>query len=63
MCKGVAKSGQSCGSKLKMDDKNRDIFKRHFYMDVGIMCQARSGQPGVTSATFEQRGIASGGGF
>ena len=63
MYKDVAKSGQLCGSKLRMDDKDRDLFERRFYMNVGLMCQARSGQPGVTPGTFEQRGIASGGGF
>ena len=63
MCKGVAKSGQSCGSKSKMEDKDKDLFKRRFYMNVWIMWRAHSGQPGVTSGTFEQRGITSGGGF
>jgi hypothetical protein len=62
MGKDVAKSGQLGGSKLKMDDKDRDFFKRRFYMNVGLMCQAHSGQPGITSGTFERCGIASGGG-
>ena len=63
MCKGVDKSGQSCGSKLEMADQGRDLFKWRFYMDVSIMWRAHSGQPGVTSGTFEQRGITSEGGF
>jgi hypothetical protein len=63
MGKDVAKSGQSCGSKSRMDDTDRDLFKKRFYMNVGIMWRARSGQPGVTSRTFEQCGITSGGGF
>ena len=63
MSKEVDKSGQLGGSKLKMEDKNRVLFKRRFYMNVGIMWRAHSGQPGVTSGTFEQRGIRSGGGF
>ena len=63
MCKGVAKSGQLGGSKLKMEDKNRDLFERRFYMNVVIMWQAHSDQPGVTSGTFDQCRIASGGGF
>ena len=63
MCKGMAKSGQLGGSKLKMEDKDRDLFKRRFYMNAEIMWQAHSGQPGVTSGTFERCCIASGGGF
>jgi hypothetical protein len=63
MCNDVAKSGQLCGFKLKVDDKDRDLFKRRFYMNVSIMCRAHSGQPGVTSGTFERCGITSGGGF
>ena len=63
MCKDVAKSGQLCGSKLKMEDKDRDLFKRRFYMNVSIMWRVHSGQPGVISGTFEQRGITSGGAF
>ena len=63
MCKGMAKLGQLGGSKLRMDDKDRDLFKRRFYMSVSIMWRARSGQPGVTSGTFERCGITSGGGF
>jgi hypothetical protein len=63
MSKDVAKSGQLCGSKLKMTDQGRDLFKRRFYMNVGIMWRAHSGQPGVISGTFKQCGITSGGGF
>ena len=63
MCKAVAKSGQLCGSKLKMEGRGRDLLKRRFYMDVGIVWRAHSGQPGVISGTFEQRGITSGGAF
>jgi len=59
----VAKSGESCGSKLEMENKDRDLFKRRFYMSVSIMWRAHSGQPGVTSGTFERCGIASGGEF
>jgi hypothetical protein len=32
MSKAVAKSGQLDGSKLKMEDKDKDLFKRRFYM-------------------------------
>ena len=63
MCKAVAKSGQLGESKLKMEDKNRVLFKRRFYMNVGIMWRAHSGQPGVTSGTSERCGIRSRGGF
>jgi hypothetical protein len=63
MCKGVDKSGQSCGSKLKMENKDRGLFKRRFYMGIGIMCWAHSGQPGVISGTFERCGITRRGGF
>jgi hypothetical protein len=63
MSKDVAKSGQLGGSKLKMEDKGRDLFKRRFYMNAGIMWRAHSGQPGITSGTFERCGITSGGGF
>ena len=63
MGKDVAKSGQLGGSKLRMDDRDRDLFERRFYMDVGIMWRAHSGQPGITSGTFEQRSIMRGGGF
>ena len=62
MCNVMAKSGQLCGSKLRMEDKDRDLFERRFYMNVVIMWRAHSGQPGVTSGTFERCGIASGGG-
>jgi hypothetical protein len=63
MSNDVDKSGQSCGSKLRMDDGDRVLFKRRFYMNVGIMWRARSGQPGVTSGTSERCGIARRGGF
>ena len=63
MSKGVAKSGQLCGSKLKMEDKDRDLFKRRFYMNAEIMWRAHRGQPAVTSGTSEQRCITSGGDF
>jgi hypothetical protein len=36
MCKGVDKARQSCGSKLRMADRGRDLFKRRFYMVVGM---------------------------
>ncbi|MGB3459412.1 MAG: hypothetical protein WBB08_08990 [Halobacteriota archaeon] len=62
MCNDVAKSGQLGGSKLKMGDEDKDLFKRRFYMNVALMWRAHSGQPGVTSGTFERCGIASGGG-
>jgi hypothetical protein len=63
MCNDVAKSGQLGGSKSKMTDTGRDLSKRRFYMNVGIMWRAHSGQPGVTSGTVERCGITSGGGF
>ena len=63
MGKDVAKSGQLGGSKLEMGNKDRDLFKRRFYMNVSIMWQAHRGQPGVTLGTFERCGITSGGGF
>ena len=50
-------------SKSGIEDRGRDLFKGRFYMNVGIMCPAHSGQPGVTSGTFERCGIRSGGGF
>jgi len=62
MCKAAAKSGQLGETKLKMEDKDRDLFKRRFYMNIGIMWRAHRGQPGVTSGTSERCGIASGGG-
>ena len=62
MCKDMAKSGQLGGSKSITGYGNKDLFKRRFYMNVGIMCQAHSGQPGVTSGTFERCGIARRGG-
>lgn len=58
----MAKSGQLCGFKLEMAGRCGDLFKRRFYMNVGLMCQARSGQPGVASGTFEREGITNGGG-
>ncbi|MGB3459687.1 MAG: hypothetical protein WBB08_10450 [Halobacteriota archaeon] len=63
MSNDVAKSGQLCGFKLKMAGRGIDLFKRRFYMNVGIMWRAHSGQPGVASGTSERCGIASGGGF
>jgi len=62
MCKDVDKSGHSCGSKLRMEDRDEDLFKRRFYMNVAIMWRAHSGQPKVTSGILEERGIARGGG-
>ena len=59
----MAKSGRLWGYKLKMEDKDRDLFERRFYMNVGIMWRAHSGQPGVTSGTSERCGIMRGGGF
>ena len=50
-------------SKSGIEDKDKDLFKGRFYMNVVIMWRAHSGQPGVTSGTFERCGIASGGGF
>lgn len=50
-------------SKSGIEDKGRDLFKRRFSMNVSIMWRAHSGQPGVTSGTFEQRSITRGGGF
>jgi hypothetical protein len=63
MSKYVAKSGQLGGSKLRMVGGCGDLFKRRFYMGIGIMWRAHSGQPGVTSGTFERCGIARRGGF
>jgi hypothetical protein len=63
MSKDVTKSGKLGGSKLITGYRNRDLFKRRFYMNVGIMCRAHSGQPGVTYGTFEQCCIARIGGF
>ena len=62
MGKDVDKSEQLCGSKLEMAGGCGDLFKRHFCMFVGIMCQVPCIQPDVTSGTFERCGIASGGG-
>ena len=59
----MAKSGQACGSKLEMAGRCGDLFKRRFYMNVGIMWRAHSGQLGVRSGTFERCGITRRGGF
>jgi hypothetical protein len=40
MSKEVDKSGQSCGTKLRIEDGGTDLFKRCFYMNVAIMCRA-----------------------
>ena len=50
-------------SKSGIADRDKDLFKGRFYMNVGIMRRAHSGQPGITSGTFERCGITSGGGF
>ena len=63
MGEDVAKSGQLCGFKSMTGYGNIDLFKRRFYMNVATMWRAHSGQPGVTSGTFERCGITSGGGF
>jgi len=63
MGKDVAKSGQLGGSKSRREDRDGDLFKRRFYMNVGIMWQAHSGQPSVASGTSERCGITSEGGF
>ena len=57
------KMSRSGRSKSIIADRDRDLFERRFYMNVSIMWRAHSGQPGVRSGTFEQRGITSGGGF
>jgi hypothetical protein len=62
MSKGVDKSGQSCGSKSITGYKNKDLFKRGLSLVVVIMPQARSVHLGVTSRTFGQCCITSGGG-
>ena len=62
MGKEVAKSGQLGGSKLRIGDKGRDLFKRRFYMFVGIMWRVHSGHPKVTLGILEERSILSGGG-
>jgi hypothetical protein len=62
MCKGVAKLGQSRRFKLKIGDKGRDISKKGLSLVVVIMCRVPCGHPGVTSRTFEQCCIRSGGG-
>ena len=61
--KDVDKLGQLCGPKLEMAGGCGDLFKRRFYMNVSFMWRAHSGQPGVTSGTFERSGITSGGDF
>ena len=58
----MAKSGRLCESKSITGYGNIDLFERRFYMNVAIMWRARSGQPGVTSGTFERCGITNGGG-
>ena len=58
----MAKSGQSDGSKLTIRDKGRDLSKRGLSLVVVNMPQARSVHPGVTSRTFDQCCITSGGG-
>ena len=63
MSKEDVKSGQSCVSKLRIEDGGTDLFKRRFYMNVAIMCRARSVYPKVTLGIFEECGITSGGGF
>jgi len=60
---GGDKLSASERSKSTMEDRSRDLFKGRFYMNVGIMWRAHSGQPGVTSRTFEQCCITSGGAF
>ena len=60
---GGDKLSASERSKSGIEDRGRDLFKGRFYMNVGIMWRAHSGQPGVTSGTFERCGITSGGGF
>jgi hypothetical protein len=63
MSKDVDKLWQVCGSKLKVGGKRGDLFKRRFYMIVGIMCLAHKGYPKVTLGIFEERSITSGDGF
>ena len=60
---GGDKLNESERSKSTMGDRGRDLFKRRIYMNVEIMWRAHSGQPGITSGTFEQCCITSGGGF
>ena len=57
------KLGRGSGSKLVTGYRDRDLFKRCFYMNVAIMCRARSVYPKVTLGIFEEGGITSGGGF
>jgi len=59
------KLSESGRSKSGIADRRRDLinFKRRFSMIVEIMLRAHSGHPGVTSGTFEQRGITRGGDF
>ena len=63
MGKHVDKSGQLCGSKLKMAGRCGDLFKRRFYMIVAVMCRVRSVYPKVTLGIFEECSIMRGGGF
>ena len=60
---GGDKLSASERSKSGIEDRGRDLFKGRFYMNVGIMWRAHSGQPGITSGTFEQCCITRGGGF
>jgi len=62
MCTGMAKSGQSGGSKSRIGDNCRDLSKRGLSLVVVNMPQARSVHPGVTSRTFDQCCITTGGG-
>ncbi|MGB3459824.1 MAG: hypothetical protein WBB08_11160 [Halobacteriota archaeon] len=61
--KGGDKLSGSRRSKSTMEDRDRDLFKGRFYMNVEIMWRASCVHQGVTSGTFEQRGIMRGGGF
>ena len=59
----MAKSGQLCGSKSRMTDTGRELSKRGLSRVVLNMCRVPCGQPDVTSRTFDQCYITSGGGF
>ena len=50
-------------SKSRIEDSGRDHSKRRFSMIVAIMCRAPCIHLGVTSGTFEKRGITRGGVF
>jgi hypothetical protein len=63
MSKEIDKSGESGGSKSITGYRNRDLFKRRFYMNVAIMCRGRSVYPKVTLGIFEECGILREGGF